>query len=232
MSTLDPTRKISRRHELREDKVVTFYARAAGLVEKNRGVVLAAGAVVVIVVVAIVGFSMLMAQRDQTAVERMAAAVRAWESGDYRTALDGSDTFMGLTAVIDEYGSTDTGNLAHYYAADAHFQLGEYDQALEHFRSYDKESNHLGAAALAGEAAILATRGEHEDAGDLYRRAATIFPSDVTSPMYLLRAGQSYEAAGNPGDARRAYETIRDEYPTAPEARDIAFFLARVGSGS
>ncbi len=232
MSTLDPTRKISRRHELREDKVVTFYARALGLIEKNRSVVLAGAAVVVIVVVAVVGFSMLMAQRDKTAVDRMAGAVRAWESSDYRGAIDGTDQFMGLSAVIEEYGSTRTGNLARYYAADAHFQLGEYDQALELFEAYDKEANHLGAAALAGEAAIHATRGENEEAGDLYRRAATIFTSDVTSPMYLLKAGQAYEAAGRAAEARRAYEQIRDDYATSQEARDIAFFLARVGSGT
>lgn len=232
MSTLDPTRKISRRHELREDKVVTFYARVLGLIENNRNVVLAAGAVIVIAVVAVVGFTMLMAQRDKTAVEHITGAVKAWEASDYRGALDGTDEFPGLISIIDQYGSTATGNLAHYYAADAYFQLGEYDQALEEFEAYDKEGNHLGAAALAGEAAVYAMRGENGEAGDLYRRAATIFTSDVTSPMYLLKAGQSYEAAGQMDDARRVYEQIRDDFATSQEARDIGFYLARVGSES
>jgi len=232
MSTLDPTRKISRRHELREDKVVTLYARAMGLLESNRSVVLAAGAVIVVVVAAVVGMNFYMGQRAQEAVDRMSGAVRAWESGDYRGALDGTDTFMGLTAVIDQYGSTSSGNLARYYAADAHFQLGEYDEALDLFESYDKDANHLGAAAFAGEAAIHANRGNNDEAGDLYRRAATIFTSDVTTPIYLLKAGQEYELAGEKGDARRVYEQIRDDYPTSPEARNIEFFLARVGGGS
>lgn len=230
MSTLTPTRKISRRHELREDKVVTLYARLLGLVEQNRSVVLAAGAVVVIVVVAVVGFTMLMAQRNQTAIDRMSEAVRAWETGDYRTALDGTGTWLGLTAIIDDFGSTDSGNLARYYAADAHFRLGEYDQALELFQAFDKGADYLGASALAGEAAILETRGEHGEAGDLYRRAATIFVSDVTSPMYLMKAGRAYEEAGDPGAARRVYEQVRDDFATSQEARDIEFYLARVAT--
>ena len=36
MSTLTPTRKVSRRHELREDKVITFSARILGYIEENR----------------------------------------------------------------------------------------------------------------------------------------------------------------------------------------------------
>lgn len=229
MSTTNPTRKISRRHELREDKVITLYARALDLVERNRQYVLYGAAAIIIIVVAVVGLSWFTADRNVTAADRMASAVRAWEAGDYRTALDGTETSLGLTDIIDDFGSTASGNLARYYAAEAHFRLGEYDQALELFRAYDKESNHLGAAALAGEAAVLELKGENADAASLYRRAASIFESDVTSPSYLMKAGRAYEAADRKEDAAKVYREVRDDYPESQEARDIEFFLARVG---
>lgn len=229
MSTTNPTRKISRRHELREDKVITLYARALDLVERNRKVVLYGAAAIVIIVVSVVGLTWLTSSRNVTAAERMASAVRAWESGDYRTALEGTETFLGLADIVDDFGSTASGNLARYYAAEAHFRLGEYDQALELFRDYDKDSNHLGAAALAGEAAVLELKGEHAEAASVYRRAASIFESDVTSPAYLMKAGRAFEAAGRRDDAARVYREVRDDYPESEEARDIEFFLARVG---
>lgn len=229
MSTTNPTRKISRRHELREDKVITLYARALDLVERNRKVVLYGAAAIVIIVVSVVGLTWLTSSRNVTAAERMASAVRAWESGDYRTALEGTETFLGLADIVDDFGSTASGNLARYYAAEAHFRLGEYDQALELFRDYDKDSNHLGAAALAGEAAVLELKGEHAEAASVYRRAASIFESDVTSPAYLMKAGRAFEAAGHRDDAARVYREVRDDYPESEEARDIEFFLARVG---
>lgn len=229
MSTLKPTRKISRRHELREDKVITLYARALDIIERNRKIVLYGAAAIVILVVAIVGMTWLRSDQDKTAVERMASAVRAWEAGDYRTALDGTETFLGLGDIIDNYGSTPSGNLAAFYAAEAHFNLGEFDQALELYRDFDKQSNHLGAAALAGEGAILESRGEFADAADLYRRAASILESEVTSPSYLMMAGRAFEAAGRKDDAARVYRQVKEDYPESQEARDIDFFLARAG---
>ena len=57
MSTLNPTRKVSRRHELREDTVVTAYARALGYFENNRSVVFGAAAVILLIATLIVGLS-------------------------------------------------------------------------------------------------------------------------------------------------------------------------------
>src|SRR5690606_17436511 len=95
--------------------------------------------------------------------------------------------------IADEYGSTDAGNLARFYAADALFRLGEYDRALEYFRKYDEDDGLIGASAIAGEAAIRENKGEYEAAGDLYRRAALHYENELRSPEYLLQAARAYE---------------------------------------
>jgi TolA-binding protein len=229
MSTLNPTSKISRRQELREDKVVTLYAWAIDLYENNRTLLMGIAGAVVLVIAGVIGYQIYMANQQTVALDRMAGAVQAYESGNYQVALDGSEIFLGLEAIIDDYGSTRAGNLARFYAADAYFRMGNYDAALPLFQAFDKDANLLGASALAGEAAILQSRGEARDAGDLFRRAANLFPSEVVSPGYLMQAGLAYEAAGETARARSAYEQIRDDYPDSQEARDIAFFLARTG---
>jgi TolA-binding protein len=228
MSTLNPTRKISRRHELREDKVVTAYARLLDLVDRYRTIVYGAAAVVVFVVLAFIALSFMQAAKQQEALDEMAVAVTAYEAGSFQTALDGTANNPGLLDIIDDYGSTDAGNLARFYAADAYFRLGNYEAALPLFRDFSKGGNLLGASAVAGEAAILESQGDNARAASLYSRAATMYSSDATSPGYFMAAGRAFEAAGERADARRAYERVRDEYPDSQEARDIEFYLARV----
>ncbi|MFT4605025.1 MAG: TolA-binding protein [Rhodothermales bacterium] len=228
MSTLNPTRKISRRHELREDTVVTFYARLLNLTDRYRTYFYGAIAAIVVLILASIAWSFMQTAKQKEALDAMTGAVSAYEAGSWQTALDGTGSSLGLLDIVDEYGGTDAGNLARFYAADAFFRMGNYEEALTLFRSYDRDGNIVGASATSGEAAILESQGESEDAAGLYSRAATMYPSDATSPGYFMSAGRAFEAAGEPASARRVYERVRDEYPTSQDARDIEFYLARV----
>ncbi len=227
MSTLKPTKKISRRHELREDKVVTLYAKALEFIDANKPIVYGILAAVVIFFAAIIGFNYLQDQKQQRAIVEMASSVRDFEQGNYQAALDGVDGSPGLLEIIDQYGRTDAGNLARFYAADAYFRTGQYDEALSQFQAYDIEADYIGASALAGEAAIYELRGEFERAGDLYSRAASLFESDVTSPGYLLDAARAYVRAGNVDDAMDAYDTITTSYADTPEAQQVSVLKAQ-----
>ena len=221
MSTLKPTKKISRKHELREDKVITVYAKALEFFDANKPVVYGIGAALLLFFAAFIGFNYLQGQKQQSAIVEMASAVRQFEQGNYQVALDGLDGEKGLVAVIDEFGGTDAGNLAKFYAADAHFRLGQYDQSLEYFSSYKIEADYIGASALAGEAAVYELRGEFDRAGDLFKRASELFESDVTSPGYLLDAARAYVQAGQLADAMGAYDKIDQSYGDTPEAQQI-----------
>ena len=226
MSTLNPTKKISRRQELRKDTVVTFYARLWQFFDQNRKLVYGILAGVVVVILALIGYGVYNNAQQKEALAKMAGAVQAYEQGNYREALDGTADYVGLLAIIDDYGSTDAGNLARFYAADALFRLGEYDEALKYFRAFDAPDEVLGASALAGEAAIYEHKGEFERAGDLYRKAAEMVDTDLISAQYLLDAARAYEKAGDYDEAREVYEEIRERrrVPGPPRcAREVRF---------
>lgn len=227
MSTLKPTKKISRRHELREDTVVTGFARITEFFEANKTVVYGALGAVVILLAAIVGYNYLQDSKQERAIVDMASAVRAFENGDYQSALNGVDGNRGLIEVVDDYGSTDAGNLARFYAADAYYRLGQYDEALEYFRSYKLESDYIGASALAGEAAIHELRGDYGRAGELYERAADLFVSEVTSPGYLISAARAYVKAGDVDNAIEAYEEIKASFSETPESQQVDILIAQ-----
>jgi tetratricopeptide (TPR) repeat protein len=227
MSTLKPTKKISRRQELRQDTVVTLSARIWQAIDQNRNVMYGILGVITVAILGIFGYSYWQQHREAEGQGLLAPAVMLYESGDYSAALEGTDDTTGLLEIVADFSSTDAGNLARFYAADALFRQGEYDRALELFEDFEREANYLGASALAGEAAIQEGRGNHERAGDLYRRAALIFPNDAASPGYLLEAGRAYEQAGEYEDAVDVYNMVADDYPESPQARNIDLLVAR-----
>ena len=230
MSTLNPTRKVSRRHELRQDTVVTAYARALGIYENNKNTVLSIGGGILLMVILIVGWNWNQGNRNAEALSQMAQAVTMYEAGSFQASLDGDLSFPGLVEVADQFGGTVSGNLATFYAADALFRVGEMDLALEYFESYSKGSDYLGASAYAGEATIHELQENYALAGDLFSRAANVFPSEITSPMYLESAARSYEDAGNSSRALDALESIRDDYPGSQAARTVEFQIALIQS--
>lgn len=227
MSTLNPPKRISKKHELREDRVVTFYARAWEYFDRNRKLVYGILAGIVLLAVAMVAYVLYQNRQAAEAEQVLGRTVALYEEGSYQEALEGTADRLGLLEIAEDYGSTPAGNLAHFYAADALYQLGEYDRALEHFEAFDKGEDFIGASAVAGQAAIYENREEYERAAELYREAAFQYENDLSTPQYLLSAGRAYELAGQFGEAQEAYETIRDDYPDSAPAGNIEVYIAR-----
>lgn len=230
MSTLNPPKSISKKHELREDKVVTFYARAWQFVDENKQLVYGAAAGVVVIVLALIGYVLYQNNQAAEGEEMLARAIPLYEQGNYSQALDGTADRLGLLEVADEYDGTPAGNLAHFYAADALFNTGDYERALEHFQAFDKEEDFLGASAIAGEAAVYEAMEDYEEAADLYRDAAYHFENDLTTPEYLFNSGRAYELAGMPDEAIEQYEAVQSDYPDSQQASNIEIYIARASA--
>jgi len=219
-------------------------AWAITLYEDRRSVLYAAAAGLVVLVLAVAGYVVYMEQRAAEADQELGRILPVYERGDYRTALDGVDALdstsprasqpgqaearAGLLEIADEYGRTNAGNLAAYYAGNAYFNLGEYDAALEMYQSFDKDENFIGASAHAAEAAIYESRGEYAQAAQKYLDAADQYESELRTPRYLLDAAQAYESAGQLSRARDLYDQITDAYADSPAAGEAEVFLARL----
>jgi tetratricopeptide (TPR) repeat protein len=210
--------------------VVTVYARVVDVVDRYRSIVIAAAVALVLIVAGVVAYTYMMRGRADEAAALLGGVVGQYERGLYREALDGTVDKPGILEIARKYGRTPDGNLARYYAADALYRLGDRDEALRYFRSYDKGSDYLGASAYAGEAMILEDRGEFERAAEAYRRAATVYENELTSPGHLLAAARNFEAAGEYGDARRMYELIEERFPESEVAAGLDLYFARLSA--
>ena len=221
-------RPTSARQEMREDQLVTLADRALYFVEDHRALVIGTVAAIVLTALGVIGYGAYQEQQEAAAQEDLAQIVSVYERGAYQAALDGTGDRPGLLAIIDAHGGTKAANLARYYAADAYFQLGQYDAALRYFEAFDKGEDFLGAGAIEGQASIYENRGEFAQAAAHYEEAAAHFDNTLTSPRYLLSAGRAYEEAGDLDAARRVYEAVRDDYPDSAPAQEVPRHLARV----
>jgi len=217
----------SSRKELREDRIVTLYAKAWMFFDENRNLVYAGLAGLGLLMVGIAGYVYYQSQQQAEAEELLAQVARTYEQGRYREALEGTGNAQGLLAIAENYGSTQAGNLATYYAADALYRLGEYDRALELFRDFEKTDDFIGASAYAAQAAIHETRSEYEEAAALYQQAAEQFPNSLTTPKYMIDAGQALEEAGDFDAAVAMYERVDAEYADSEPAQDVPRYIAR-----
>ena len=227
-SMLKPPKQVSRRQELREDKVITAYARTMTMAEEYRGVLIAAAVGIVVIIFGVLGYTYYMVNQGEAANDALGEILPVYESGSYQEALDGTAEAPGLLEVADEYGSTDGGNLARFYAASALFELGRYDEAGEFFAAYDGDDDILGASAVAGQGAVAEQRGDYAEAASLYQRAARRFESAATAPGYYMDAARNFEQAGDFDGARAAYEEIVEAYPDAPQAANVPAYTARL----
>ena len=215
------------RKQHRESRLITIYARAWRFFDDNSGLVYGALAGLVVLVLGIAGYIYYQNQQAREAAEALAPVQSTFAEGNYEAALGTGEGQAGLLKVIEDYGSTPAGNLARLLAADAYFQLEQYEKALSMVEEYEAGEDVYGAGARALEAAVYEHRDDFEQAAGLYMDAAEIFPTEQSAPQYLVNAGRNYEAAGDYEAALDAYRRIEEEYPDADAVEEVPRYIAR-----
>jgi TolA-binding protein len=61
-----------------------------------------------------------------------------------------------------------------------------------------------------------------------YLKAADKRKNDLTSPLFLMKAGMAYELQGKNEDALKVYQRIKTEFSRTNEGREIDKYIARM----
>jgi len=228
MSALKTPEKTSRRQELRRNWLVQLYAYALLLYEENRQLVYGLGIGLLVLILAAPGYVYYQQQQSKQANEMLGNILPTYEQGNYEQALNGTQQNAGLLTIADDYGGTDAGNLAAFYAANALYEQEKYDEALTYYQRFEKGNDFIGASAYAAEASIYENKGNLQKAAERYEQAASQYQNKLTAPRYLIEAGQAYEEVGDYEAAQRMYERLKNNYPDSDRAEDVDRYLARV----
>ena len=198
-------------------------------VEKNQKLLMYAIMGIIIVVLVYFGYQKFyISPMEKNAQDQIFMAQKYFEMDSLNRALYGDGNALGFLDIIDDYGRTKSGNLAKYYAGICYLKMGNFEEAIDYLESHDPVDQNIGPMALGAIGDAYMELNEPDRAVAYYLEAANDVDNDFTSPMFLYKAGMTYEMLGAYEDAYDAYNRIFMEYYKSVEARSIERNIARM----
>lgn len=133
---------------------------------------------------------------------------------------------MGFEYIIDNYGSTASGNLAKYYAGVSYSYLGDYDMAIKYLTKFDA-AGEMFPSVKAGAIGDCYVELDNLDKAISQYKKAIAFGNAFLAPTYLKKCALVYESKGEYAKAIANYQSIKDDYPKSIEANDVDKYIAR-----
>ncbi len=218
----------------REIDLQEQYGKAEDFIEKNRNLVIAIGALILLVAIAYFGFyRVYLPGQEAEANANMYKAQQYFQKDSFRLAINGDGNNDGFLDIIDSYsGMTKSANLAQYYTGISYLNMGKYDEAIEHLSNYSG-SDMMTSAMATGAIGDAHMELQNVDQGiKYYKQAANSSDNKFTAPLFLWKAGMALESQGKFSEAKNMYSQIKSKYPDAGDPTnlniDIDKYLARV----
>ncbi len=145
-----------------------------------------------------------------------------------QTSTKRTITAPGLTKIESEFSGTKTANLATYQLGCAYMRQGQFTKAIEKFESFSSDDVMLSSIALGAIGDCNLELKKSEEAIKYYLKAADKNPNQFSTPIFLKKAGMTYEADKKYAEALSTYERVQREYSKSQEARDMPKFITRV----
>ena len=211
--------------------VQEVYSKTETFIDDNKNILTS---VIVGLIVAIAGYfaysSLYLGPLEGEAREEMFMAEKYFRLDSFNLAIDGRDDFAGFIEISDKYGSTKAGDLANYYLGMSFLNIGEFKSAIDALNQFDGDDEMLATLAIGAKGDALLELDNVDKAINQYEKAAGRNPNQFTTPMFLMKAAQAQELAGDFSDAVDNYTKIKKEYKNSSEASNIEKYLARAES--
>ena len=150
----------------------------------------------------------------------------------FTLALNGGEGKYGMLDIVSEYGGTNAGNLANYYAGMAYLNMKDYQNAITYLSDFSSDDETLGPIATGGIGDAFVQLNQKEDALDYYVKAAEMKTNSYTTPMYLYKAGNIALELGQNAKALKYFNEIKADFATSAEATNIDVFIGKAEAAS
>jgi tetratricopeptide (TPR) repeat protein len=226
---LTKKKKLSKR-EIKEDKLVTTYYKVYNYFNENKNRIGMYAGGLIVVIAAIYFYMNNKAENNNQAGIQLSRVMNLYDSGAYLEAIEGRQgtNIVGLKKIVTDYGSTENGEIAKIYLANAYQMLGNVEEAFKYYEDYSGSNEIFKAAALSGEAGYYAYKKDFEKAADLYLNASRVSKENASNPEYMLKAAINYIEAGDKEEAKDLLETIKKEFQTSSAFREVDKYFALV----
>jgi tetratricopeptide (TPR) repeat protein len=218
---LRPKKKISKR-ELKEDALVTGYAKATTFYSENRKNISIGVTVLALLILAVVVIFKNRSDANQRAILLVGQIYQVYDQGQYQLAIDGipERNIKGLRDIVEDCGNSANGEIARFYLANSYYYTGKYEEALKAFESFSPSGDLLVVSRLAGIGACEESLGRFRDAAESYEKAASKDAKDPTAAENLNNAARTSALAGDKTKAIELYKRLKKNFPASTYARE------------
>jgi predicted negative regulator of RcsB-dependent stress response len=228
------------RHHLKRNEFAIRVAQVTESMAAHRSQVVLGIIAVVVLIVAIAGYSWYRGRTSEKAGAMLGIAMTIYEAPIVPAptvpgALQQAGTYPTQTArdeaaltafqqIIDAYPSTTAGIAARYHHAASLMALGRLPEAERGFQAAIDAagSTVFGPMAKMGQAEVLVASGQFDKGVQMFEALAADRDGMLPVDGVLMQLGRAYEKAGKAAEARTAYKRVVDEFPDSlyvPQAR-------------
>lgn len=173
----------------------------------------------VAVAASIIGWLSYRKSMNEKALVLESEAIELYDTVSSGATTDDSETpqktFQDVLAlyqkIMEEYPGTDSAKRALYWSGSLEYNLGNYEKAYEHFKTYIKEypKEDLCFQAEKDIGYIFEQQGEYQKAIEQFKSIEQKVPSSMKSQL-LLDIGRNYESLEQFDNAVEIYQNIID----------------------
>lgn len=237
--------KTTERQHLKDNELAIALTRAQGWLEQNQKNLLALVALVVVVAIAIAGYTMWSRNADNRAHTMLAEAMVIEEArvmppgppagtttdptltpgqapGTYPTQKAKLEAALPkFLAAADAYPSTDSGLTARYHAGTSLLALNRFDEAQAQFdQVIAKGSGLIQRMSRLGKAEAQLRAGQFDPAIATLKETSEQANSNLPVDAVLMELARAYQLAGKTEDARKTWTLVVEKHAESPLAAD------------
>ena len=156
----------------------------------------------------------IVAPKETEAQNAMWKAEQYFREDSLNLALNGDKFNRGFLYIINNYGSTKSGNLAKYYAGICYLRTGNFNKAVDNLNDFTTPAKQIQMMAYGALGDAYSELNKNDEAINYYKKAAKEFTDDATmSSEYLFRAALKSETLGKNSEALDLYKELKEKYP-------------------
>jgi tetratricopeptide (TPR) repeat protein len=208
--------------------VESAYSNTENYINNNKKSLSFILAAVLIIVGGYLGYNQFYVKPNTAeAVNAMWKAEYYFSVDSFDLAINGDGNHYGFLDVANEYGGTESGELANYYLGVSYLHKGDFKTAIDYLIEVNTDDEIISSMALGniGDAYLELT--DYPTGISYYDKAVANSTNEFTGPIFLRKAGLAYETLGDYKNAVVYYNRIKEEYPESSEAREIMKYIAR-----
>jgi len=209
--------------------IVEVRDQAQDFMTRNQNYIFFGLVAVVLAVGVLIFMNIRRESRNEEAIEQMYQAQYQFERDSFAAALTNpGGGYMGFLDILDEYRATKAGNTANYYIGVSYLNLGSFEAAIDYLKDFKPKDDIMPIMKYGAIGDAYSELGDMENALKYYQRAVSAGKVDQLQAYYLKKVGLLYEYNEEYGEALKAFEQIKSDYPLSPEGRDIDRYILRV----